>query len=85
MFENFCCVKILLHFFDFLRNLFSDALYSSNNADSLLPQRFIVIVVVVVEHVYPPVTKQRQMLTYWTIRTLFIAVTTSLLEESATA
>ena len=31
-------------------------------------------VVVVVAHIYPPVTGQRQMLTYWTIRTLFITV-----------
>ena len=34
-------------------------------------------VVVVVAHVYPPVTGQRQTLTCWTIRTLFITRTTS--------
>ena len=28
-------------------------------------------IVVVVAHIYPPVTGQRQTLTYWTIRTLF--------------
>ena len=32
---------------------------------------------VVVAHIYPPVTEQRQTLTYWTIRTLFITRTTS--------
>ena len=32
---------------------------------------------VVVAHIYPPVIGQRQMLTYWTIRTLFITTTTS--------
>ena len=32
---------------------------------------------------YPPVAQQSQTLTYWTIRTLFIAMTTSCLEESA--
>ena len=32
---------------------------------------------VVVAHIYPPVTGQRQTLTYWTIRTLFITRTTS--------
>ena len=42
-------------------------------------------VVVVVAHIYPPVTGQRQRLTYWTIPILFIALTTSWLEESATA
>ena len=30
-----------------------------------------VVVVVVVAHIYPPVTGQRQTLTCWTIRTLF--------------
>ena len=35
------------------------------------------IVVVVVAHIYPSVTRQRQTLTYWTIRTLFITTTTS--------
>ena len=34
------------------------------------------VVVVVVAHIYPPVTGQRQTLTYWTIRTLFVEVTT---------
>ena len=32
---------------------------------------------VVVALIYPPVTGQRQTLTYWTIRTLFITTTTS--------
>ena len=32
---------------------------------------------VVVAQIYPPVTGQRQQLTYWTIRTIFIAMTTS--------
>ena len=32
--------------------------------------------IVVVAHIYPPVTGQRQTLTYWTIRTLFITTTT---------
>ena len=41
--------------------------------------------VVVVAHIYPHVTGQRQTLTCWTIRTLFITRTTSSLEESATA
>ena len=41
--------------------------------------------VLVVAHIYPPVTKQRKTLTYWTIRTLFITTTTSWLEESAPA
>ena len=40
---------------------------------------------VVVAHIYPPVTGQRQTLTYWTIRTLFISWTTSRLQESAIA
>ena len=40
MFENFCCVKIFLYFFDFLRNFSSDANYSSDNADFLLSQSF---------------------------------------------
>ena len=39
VFENFCCVEIL-HFFDCLRNLFSDAIDSSDNADPLLPDSF---------------------------------------------
>ena len=34
-------------------------------------------VVVVVAHIYPPVTGQRQTLTCWTIRTLFITRTNS--------
>ena len=33
--------------------------------------------VVVVAHIYPPVTGQRQTLTCWTIRTLLITRTTS--------
>ena len=37
----------------------------------------IIVVVVVVAHIYPPVTGQRQTLTCWTIRTLFITRTTS--------
>ena len=41
--------------------------------------------VLVVAHIYPPVTKQRKTLTYWTIRTLFITTTTSWLEESTPA
>ena len=41
--------------------------------------------VAVVAHIYPHVTGQRQTLTCWTIRTLFITTTTSWLEESATA
>ena len=40
VFENFCCTEILFHFFDFLQNLFSDVIESSNNADPLLPQSF---------------------------------------------
>ena len=40
---------------------------------------------VVVAHIYPPVTGQRQKLTYGTIRTLFITKTTSWLEESTPA
>ena len=40
MFEDFCCLEILLHFFDFLWNLFLNAIDSFNNADSLLPQSF---------------------------------------------
>ena len=40
---------------------------------------------VVVAHIYPPVTGQRQTLTYWTIRTLFITTVTLWLEESAHA
>ena len=44
-----------------------------------------IVVVVVVAHIYPPVTGQRQTLTCWTIRTLFITRTTSWLEESAPA
>ena len=34
-------------------------------------------IVVVEAHIYPPVTGQRQTLTCWTIRTLFITRTTS--------
>ena len=30
---------------------------------------------VTIAHIYPPVTGQRQTLTYWTIRTLFITTT----------
>ena len=41
--------------------------------------------VVVVAYIYPPITRQRQMLTCWTIRTLFITKTTSRLEGSAPA
>ena len=37
----------------------------------------LVRVVVVVAHIYPPVTGQHQTLTYWTIRTLFSTMTTS--------
>ena len=33
---------------------------------------YIVVVAVVVAHIYPPVTGQRQTLTCWTIRRLFI-------------
>ena len=40
VFENFCCVEIFLHFIDFLRNLFLDAIDSSDDADPLLPQSF---------------------------------------------
>ena len=40
VFESFCCVEILLHFFDFLQNLFSDAIDSSDNADPTLLQSF---------------------------------------------
>ena len=40
---------------------------------------------VAIAHIYPPVTGQRQTLTYWTIRTLFITTTTLWLEESAPA
>ena len=36
-----------------------------------------IVLVVVVAHIYPPVTGQRQTLTCWTIRTLFITRTTS--------
>ena len=36
-----------------------------------------VVVVVVVAHIYPHVTGQRQTLTCWTIRSLFITRTTS--------
>ena len=32
--------------------------------------------VVVVAHIYPPVTRQRQMITYWMVRTLVITMTT---------
>ena len=39
-------------------------------------QEYGVDVVVVVAHIYPPVTGQRQTLTCWTIRTLFITRTT---------
>ena len=45
----------------------------------------VVVVVVAVAHIYPPVIGQRQSLTYWTIRTLSIALTTLWLEESAPA
>ena len=41
--------------------------------------------VLVVAHIYSPVTKQCKTLTYWTIRTLFITTTTLWLEESAPA
>ena len=37
---------------------------------------FVVVAVVVVAHIYPSVTRQRQMLTCWMIRTLFITPTT---------
>ena len=37
----------------------------------------VVVVVVVVAHIYPPVTGQRQTLSCWTISTLFITRTTS--------
>ena len=40
---------------------------------------------VVVAHIYPPVTRQHQTLTCWTIRTLFITRTTLWLEEFAPA
>ena len=40
---------------------------------------------VVVAHIYPTVTGQRQTLTNWTIRTLFMTRTTSWLQESAIA
>ena len=40
-------------------------------------QKSGLVVVVVLAHIYPPVIGQRQMLTYWTIRTLFITTTTS--------
>ena len=36
-----------------------------------------IVVVVVVAHFYPPVTGQRQTLTYWTISTLSFTTTTS--------
>ena len=34
-------------------------------------------IVVVVAHIYSPLTEQRQTLTCWMIRTLFITLTTS--------
>ena len=43
----------------------------------LLPSCQQEVVVVVVAHIYPPVTGQRQTLTCWTIRTLFMTRTTS--------
>ena len=42
-----------------------------------LKEQGIEVVVVVVAHIYPPATGQRQTLTYWTIRTLFITRTVS--------
>ena len=39
------------------------------------PSNFTSICVIVVAPIYPPVTGQRQTLTYWTIRTLFIGLT----------
>ena len=39
--------------------------------------QFKIVAVVIVAHIYPPVTGQRQTLTCWTIRTLFITLTTS--------
>ena len=44
--------------------------------NTVRPEQFVVVAVIVV-YVYTPVTGQRQTLTYWTIRTLFIEVTTS--------
>ena len=52
---------------------------------SLKVDKIVFVVVVVVAHIYPPVTGQRQTLSCWTIRTLFITRTTSWLEESAPA
>ena len=46
---------------------------------------FFELVIIVVAHIYPPATEQRQTLTYCTIRTLFIATAASWLEESAPA
>ena len=43
----------------------------------LLLQHLLGVVVVVVARIYPPVTGQRQTLTYWTIRSLFITTITS--------
>ena len=34
------------------------------------------VVAVVIAPIYPPATVQRQTLTYWTIHTLFITMTT---------
>ena len=47
--------------------------------------KIVYLFVLVVAHIYPPVTKQRKTLTYRTICTLFITTTTSWLEESAPA
>ena len=45
--------------------------------DVALSNTDLLDVVVVVAHIYPSVTGQRQTLTCWTIRTLFITRTTS--------
>ena len=59
----------------FLGSKFVGGIYTVCTPDD--NKQIVVVVVVVVAHTYPPVTGQRQTLTYWTIGTLFVAVTTS--------
>ena len=56
--------------------------FYAGNLWARLYATIVVVVVVVVADIYPPVTGQRQTLTYWTIRKLFNTTTTLWLEES---
>ena len=53
----------------------NDSLLATSSFDKQLATNNQIFVVVA--HIYPPVTGQRQTLSCWTIRTLFITRTTS--------